>query len=90
MSYQICREAEAAIFHRALYDDLKNAKTLTDATETTCIASVSASFKVNAAAIISFSTSGRYVFWICLKRYFFDVAIGMNASVQKSVQFTVA
>lgn len=56
--HKICREAEAAIFHRALYDDLKNAKTLTDATETTCIAAVSASFKVNAAAIISFSTSG--------------------------------
>ena len=59
--FQICREAEAAIFHRSLYDDLKNAKTLTDATETTCIAAVSASFKVNAAAIISFSTSGTYV-----------------------------
>ena len=40
---------------------MKNAKTLTDATETTCIAAVSASFKVNAAAIISFSTSGKYV-----------------------------
>ncbi|XP_065063835.1 pyruvate kinase PKM-like [Rhopilema esculentum] len=57
--HKICREAEAAIFHRALYDNLKNAKTLTDATETTCIASVSASFKVNAATIIAFSTSGR-------------------------------
>lgn len=57
--HKICREAEAAIFHRNLYDDLKNAKSLTDATETTCIAAVSASFKVNAAAIIAFSTSGR-------------------------------
>eukprot|EP00794_Sanderia_malayensis_P019505 gene19505-21433_t len=57
--HKICREAEAAIFHRNLYDDLKNAKELTDATETTCIAAVSASFKVNAAAIIVFSTSGR-------------------------------
>ena len=56
---QVCREAEAAIFHRTLYDELKNYKALTDATETTCIAAVSASFKMNAAAIISLSTSGR-------------------------------
>jgi len=63
MMHKICREASTAVFQRIIFDELKNAKPTTDATETTAIAAVSASFKVNAAAIIVLTTTGRTA-WI--------------------------
>jgi len=56
--HKICRESSACMFHRLRYEELKNMRTITDPTETTCIAALSASFKVNAAAIIVLTTSG--------------------------------
>ena len=48
------------IFHRHDYDEKKNLRNFTDHTEATAVAAVGASFKVNAAAIVVLSTSGRY------------------------------
>merc|ERR1712168_764026 len=48
-----CKEAEACVFHRQLFDDLlKETPTPTDSTMTVAIASVAASIKCQAAAII--------------------------------------
>lgn len=63
MMHKICREAASSSYHRLTFDELKNLKMFTDATETTAIAAVSASFKVSAAAIIVLTTSGRTA-WI--------------------------
>lgn len=59
MMHKICREAASAVYHRILYDEFKNTKSFTETAETTSIAAVSASFKVNAAAIIVLTTSGK-------------------------------
>lgn len=56
---KICRQAAMGVFHRHDYDEMKNMARLTDLTEATAIAAVGASFKVNAAAIIVLSTTGR-------------------------------
>lgn len=55
-----CKEAESAIWHRNLFSDLESNVALPcDATHTVAIASVEASFKVDAKAIIVITTSGR-------------------------------
>lgn len=57
--HKICRQAQSCVFHRYSYDEMKNSSDLCDATEATAVAVVGASFKVNAAAIIVLTTSGR-------------------------------
>jgi len=59
MMHKICREAESAFFHQHVFDEMKNVKQYTVVDETATIAAVSASFKVNASAIIVLTTSGR-------------------------------
>merc|ERR1711915_547980 len=57
----IAREAEAALWHKQHFIDLQAdySNTATDATHTTAIASVEASFKSMASAIIVLTTTGR-------------------------------
>lgn len=56
----ICKEAEAAIWHNQLFSDLcSNVLPPIDATHAVAIASVEASIKCLAAAIIVITTSGR-------------------------------
>jgi len=57
--HKICRQAQACVYHRYVYDEMKNCSDWTDPTEATAVAVVGASFKVNAAAIVVLSTSGR-------------------------------
>jgi len=57
--HKICRQAQSCVFHRYVYDEMKNCSDWTDPTEATAVAVVGASFKVNAAAIVVLSTSGR-------------------------------
>lgn len=60
MMHKICREAEAAIFHRQLFDDLRHTMNrVTDTHETTAIAAVAASFTANAACIICLTHTGK-------------------------------
>ena len=47
------------MFHRYVYGGMKNCSDWTDPTEATAVAVVGASFKVNAAAIVVLTTSGR-------------------------------
>lgn len=57
---QICREAEAAIFHQQLFEELRRLTPLSsDPTEVTAIGAVESSFKCYAGAIIVLTTSGR-------------------------------
>jgi hypothetical protein len=57
---QIAREAEAAVYHRQLFEELRRAAPLSrDPTEVTAIGAVEASFKCCAAAIIVLTTTGR-------------------------------
>ncbi|TMS10408.1 Pyruvate kinase PKM [Larimichthys crocea] len=57
---QICREAEAAIFHQQLFEELRRLTPLSsDPTEVTAIGAVESSFKCCAGAIIVLTTSGR-------------------------------
>lgn len=58
LHFKVCREAFQAVFSRRRFEENKDLKLVTNATETTCIAAVAASFKVNAAAIIVLTTSG--------------------------------
>ncbi|XP_065217382.1 pyruvate kinase-like isoform X1 [Planococcus citri] len=56
----ICKEAEAAIWHNQLFNELcSKVETPTDATHAVAIAAVEAAHKCNAAAIIVITTSGR-------------------------------
>uniref|UniRef100_H2M4I8 Pyruvate kinase n=1 Tax=Oryzias latipes TaxID=8090 RepID=H2M4I8_ORYLA len=57
---QICREAEAAIFHHQLFEELRRLTPLSsDPTEVTAIGAVESSFKCCAGAIIVLTSSGR-------------------------------
>ena len=58
---KICLEAEAAMFHRVMYNELRDlTPTPTPTTTTTSIAAVDASFSQNCAAIICLTTTGRW------------------------------
>ncbi|XP_043818950.1 pyruvate kinase PKLR isoform X2 [Dromiciops gliroides] len=60
MQHAIAREAEAAVYHRQLFEELRRAAPLSrDPTEVTAIGAVEASFKCCAAAIVVLTTSGR-------------------------------
>uniref|UniRef100_A0A8C1V0B1 Pyruvate kinase n=1 Tax=Cyprinus carpio TaxID=7962 RepID=A0A8C1V0B1_CYPCA len=60
MMHSICREAEAAIFHQQLFEELRRLTPLSsDPTEVTAIGAVESSFKCCAGAIIILTTSGR-------------------------------
>uniref|UniRef100_A0A8D3CN60 Pyruvate kinase n=1 Tax=Scophthalmus maximus TaxID=52904 RepID=A0A8D3CN60_SCOMX len=60
MMHSICREAEAAIFHQQLFEELRRLTPLSsDPTEVTAIGAVESSFKSCAGAIIVLTTSGR-------------------------------
>ncbi|EHB07321.1 Pyruvate kinase isozymes R/L, partial [Heterocephalus glaber] len=60
MQHAIAREAEAAVYHRQLFEELRRAAPLSrDPTEVTAIGAVEAAFKCCAAAIIVLTTSGR-------------------------------
>ncbi|XP_045310298.1 pyruvate kinase PKLR isoform X1 [Leopardus geoffroyi] len=60
MQHAIAREAEAAIYHRQLFEELRRVAPLSrDPTEVTAIGAVEASFKCCAAAIVVLSKSGR-------------------------------
>ena len=61
MMSKICLEAEAAMFHRVIYNELRDlTPTPTPTTTTTAIAAVDASFSQNCAAIICLTTTGRW------------------------------
>lgn len=58
--HKICLEAEAAMFHKVLFDELRaSTPTPTMTAETCAIAAVDASFKQCATAIIVLTTTGR-------------------------------
>ncbi|XP_043238499.1 pyruvate kinase-like [Amphibalanus amphitrite] len=56
---KICKEAEAAIWHKSTFLDLTSQISKADHAHSVAIASVEASFKVKASAIIVLTTSGR-------------------------------
>ena len=59
---KVCLEAEAAMFHRVVFDELRHLTPKpTPTVTTTAIAAVDAAFQQNAAAIITLTTTGRYV-----------------------------
>nr|ATA58417.1 mitochondrial pyruvate kinase [Gammarus lacustris] len=61
----IAREAESAIWHKQLFTELSQmVHQPTDSTHTTAIASVEASFKAMASAIIVITTTGRSAFLV--------------------------
>ncbi|XP_006734888.1 pyruvate kinase PKLR [Leptonychotes weddellii] len=60
MQHAIAREAEAAVYHRQLFEELRRAASLSrDPTEVTAVGAVEAAFKCCAAAIIVLTTTGR-------------------------------
>ncbi|XP_078391869.1 pyruvate kinase PKM-like isoform X2 [Cetorhinus maximus] len=60
MQHAIAREAEAAIFHQQLFQEVRRSMPLTrDPTEVTAIGAVEASFKCCSGAIIVMTNSGR-------------------------------
>ncbi len=63
MMHKICCEAEAAMFHRVVFDDLRRLTPKpTNTLTTTSIAAVDAAFSQTAAAIICLTTTGRYTY----------------------------
>ncbi|XP_054995338.1 pyruvate kinase PKLR isoform X2 [Sorex araneus] len=60
MQHAIAREAEAAVYHRQLFEELRRAAPLSrDLAEVTAIGAVEAAFKCCAAAIIVLTKTGR-------------------------------
>ncbi|XP_078062676.1 pyruvate kinase PKM-like [Mustelus asterias] len=60
MQHAIAREAEAAVFHHQLFEELRRSMPLTrDPTEVTAVGAVEASFKSCSGAIIVLTNSGR-------------------------------
>lgn len=58
---KVCVEAEAAMFHRVMFDDLRHLTPRPTVTvQTAAIAAVNASFQQDAAAIMTLTTTGRY------------------------------
>ena len=58
----VCREAEVAMFHRMVFNEIRdNTPTPTETGETIAIAAVNAAYSQNAGAIICLTTTGRYV-----------------------------
>jgi pyruvate kinase len=61
MMHAITREAEAAIYHRQLFDNLRASSPLGDSMNAVCISAVEASFHSLATAIICLTTNGQTV-----------------------------
>ncbi|XP_061532137.1 pyruvate kinase PKM-like [Phycodurus eques] len=60
IQHRIAREAEAAMFHRQMFEELRRTSHMTrDPTETVAIGTVEASFKCCASAIIVLTRTGR-------------------------------
>ena len=60
MMHKICCEAEAAMFHRVVFDELRLLTPKpTETGITTAIASVDAAFSQNSAAIVCLTTTGK-------------------------------
>ncbi|KAF6035966.1 PKM [Bugula neritina] len=60
MMHRICREAEAAMFHKGIFDELRHlTPTVIDVTHTTAVAAVEASLRCLAKAIIVCTTTGK-------------------------------
>jgi pyruvate kinase len=60
MQHLIAREAEPAIYHRQVFEDLRHSSGFTDdCAETVAVAVVEAAMKCRAAAIITLTTSGK-------------------------------
>ncbi|XP_047133063.1 pyruvate kinase PKM isoform X1 [Hydra vulgaris] len=64
--HKICRQAATVQFYKESFSEHLSKNYVTNATETTCIAAVAASFKALASAIIVLTTSGR-TSWIMSK-----------------------
>ncbi|KAE9414261.1 hypothetical protein Angca_002533, partial [Angiostrongylus cantonensis] len=70
----ICREAEAAIYHRKYYEELlANTPRPTDMTQTIAIAATSAALSCHASAILLITTTGRSA--LCCSRYKIPVPV---------------
>ena len=62
MMASVCREAEVAMFHSLVFNEIRdNTPTPTETGETIAIAAVNAAYSQNAGAIICLTTTGRYV-----------------------------
>ncbi|KAL5469410.1 hypothetical protein EMCRGX_G030662 [Ephydatia muelleri] len=63
LMHKVCLEAEAAMFHRVVFEEIRRLTPKPTNTATTAaIAAVDASFQQNAAAIVTLTTTGRTAF----------------------------